>query len=115
MTGGADLNRDRPRMKLEGWKRSDKGGSLIGRANVLLPSGLQICDVAVFAKDGRRWAQLPSEAMRDAAGMVMRDDHGKIRYRSALRWSSRQLQDGFSAALVALIEAEHGALDGGGQ
>jgi hypothetical protein len=33
-----------------------------------------------------------------------------VRYRSALRWSTKDLQDGFSSALVGLIEAEHGRL-----
>jgi|HubBroStandDraft_4_1064222.scaffolds.fasta_scaffold10181_3 hypothetical protein len=99
----------KPRMQLLEWRRIDKG-ALIGRASVLLPNGLQIADVGIFAKDGRSWAQLPAEPMRDAAGQMLKDDKGKVRYRSALRWSTKDLQDGFSSALVGLIEAEHGRL-----
>jgi hypothetical protein len=43
---------DRPKMQLLEWKRIDKG-ALVGRATVLLPSGLQISDVGVFTKEGR--------------------------------------------------------------
>jgi hypothetical protein len=53
--------------------------------------------------------------MRDGDGQPLKDERGKARYRSAIKWSSRELQDGFSAALVALIEAEHGGLNGGGR
>jgi hypothetical protein len=108
---GASL--DRPKMRLLEWKRIDKG-ALIGRATALLPNGLQIADIGIFSKDDRRWAQLPAEMQRDYAGQPLKDERGKVRYRSPLKWTTRELQDGFSAALVALIEAEHGALDGGG-
>lgn len=107
MTAGPD--RDRPRMQLLDWKRLDKG-ALVGRATVLLPSGLQISDIGVFTKDARRWAQMPAEAMRSADGQPIKDERGKTRYRSLLKWATRELQDGFSSALIALIEAEHGRL-----
>ena len=54
---------DRPRLQLVEWRRVDKG-ALIGRAAVLLPNGMQIGDIGIFQKDGRSWAQLPSEPMR---------------------------------------------------
>jgi hypothetical protein len=94
-------------MRLLDLKRIDRG-ALLARATVLLPSGLQISDIGIFQKDGRCWAQLPSEPMRDAEGQLLKDDRGKTRYRSPLKWSTKALQDGFSAALVGLIEAEHG-------
>jgi hypothetical protein len=100
---------DRPKMQLLEWKRLDKV-ALVGRAAALLPNGLQISDIRIFTKDGRSWAQLPSEAMRDAEGQPLKDDRGKVRYRSPLKWTTRELQDRFSDALVALIEAEHGHL-----
>ena len=97
------------RMQLLDWKPIRKG-ALVGRATVLLPSGLQIADIGIFQKHDRSWAQLPSEPMRDAAGQLLKDDRGKTRYRSPLKWATRELQDGFSSALVGLIEAEHGRL-----
>lgn len=95
------------RMQLLDWKRIDRG-ALLGRAKVLLPCGLEIADIGLFRKEGQTWAQLPSEAMRDAAGQVIKDDRGKARYRSPLKWSSRDLQERFSQALTALVDAEHG-------
>lgn len=94
-------------MQLLDWKRIDRG-ALIGRAKVLLPCGLEISNIAIFEKDGRRWSQMPSEAMCDAGGQILKDESGKARYRAPLKWSTRELQDGFSEALVALVEAERG-------
>src|SRR5580704_13438000 len=65
-------DRDRPRMRLLDLKRIDRG-ALLARATVLLPSGLQISDIGIFQKDGRCWAQLPSEPMRDAEGQLLKD------------------------------------------
>src|SRR4051812_19189494 len=100
---------DRPRMRLLDWKRINKG-ALVGRATVLLPIGLQISDVGIFTKEGRSWAQLPSEPMRDADGQLVKDDRGKTRYRSPLKWATKELQDDWSTLLVGLVEAEHGRL-----
>jgi hypothetical protein len=105
---------DRPKMRLLDWKPCVQG-ALLGRAAVLLPNGLVVSDIGIFSKNDRRWAQLPAEMMRDGDGQPLKDERGKARYRSAIKWSSRELQDGFSAALVALIEAEHGGLNGGGR
>ena len=97
-------------MQLLEWKRVDKG-ALVGRATVLLPNGLQISDIGVFANANGRWAQLPSELMRDADGQPIKDTvTGKARYRSPLKWSTRDLQERFSEALIALIESERGQL-----
>jgi hypothetical protein len=54
-------------LRLLDWKRVDKG-ALVGRAAVLLPSGLQISDIGIFENGNGRGAQLPAEMMRDAAG-----------------------------------------------
>jgi hypothetical protein len=100
------------RMELLGWEEVRKG-ALLGRARVRLPIQLEIADIGIFAKDGARWAQMPSEVMRDATGQVLTDERGKPRYRSPLKWASRDLQERFSAALIALVEAEHGPIGGG--
>lgn len=99
------------RLRLLGYEAINKG-ALLGRAKVRLPCRLEISDIGVFEKDGRRWVQMPAEIVRDRDGQPLKDDRGKIRYRSALRWETRDLQDGFSEALITLIEAEHGPLGG---
>jgi hypothetical protein len=110
--GFGDRPTPRPKMQLIEWKRVDKG-SLIGHATILLPNGLQISDVAIFRKDSTRWAQLPSEPIRKADGQPLKDDHGKVRYRSPLKWKNRELQERFSHVLIELIEAQHGPIGGG--
>src|SRR5262249_39163052 len=68
-------------MQLLDWKRLDKG-ALVGRATVLLPSGLQISDIGIVRKAGRAGSQRRSEAMREASGQILKDERGKTRYRS---------------------------------
>lgn len=106
---GAD---DRRALKLLGWEPIDKGGALLGRATVEF-DGLVISQVGIFAKDGSRWAQLPSEIQRDRDGAIIKDDRGKPKYKSPLKWRNRELQERFSGALIAAIEAKHGAIGGG--
>jgi hypothetical protein len=87
-------------------------GALIGKARVRMGDGLEISDICLFQKEGgRRWAQLPAEIDRDYSGQPLKDERGKTRYRSALKWSTRALQDEFSHAVLAAVEAEHGTLD----
>jgi len=100
---------------LRDWRPIDNAGALVGRATVELPGvGLHISDIAIFVgKDGNRWSQLPAELQRDRDGQPLRDDRGKPKYRSALRWRDRDLQERFSRALIQAIEQRHGPLAGG--
>ena len=99
-------------LTLRDWRAITGAGALLGRAEAEF-EGLVISDIAVFAKDGRRWAQLPAEPQRDRDGQLVRDDRGRTKYRSPLKWRSRELQDAFSATLIAAIERTHGKLGGG--
>jgi hypothetical protein len=93
-------------MTLLSWVPSTKDGALLGRAKILLPSGLEIDGIGLFQRpDGARWAQMPSEIMRDADGQPLTNEAGKIRYRTPIRWASRDLQQRFSEALFALVDA----------
>jgi hypothetical protein len=99
-------------LRLLDGKRVDKG-ALVGRAAVLLPSGLQISDIGIFENGNGRGAQLPAEMMRDASGQPVEDTRtGNPRYISLLRWRSRDAQEKFSFELIELIEREHGPLGG---
>lgn len=95
---------DRSRMRLLAWLPVNKG-ALVGKAKVLLPIGLEISDIAIFEKDGRRWAQFPSEIMRDPEGKPLTGDNGKVKYKTSIRWATRDLHERFSAALIALVES----------
>jgi hypothetical protein len=96
-------------LRLLDWRRVDKG-ALVGWATIMLPSGLQITDIGIFQRGDDRWASLPSEQMRDPSGQVIRDERGKVRYRSPLKWSTRELQEGFSRAVIEAIETAGGPL-----
>jgi hypothetical protein len=110
MTGAMTApDTDRPRLLVLDWTRIDKG-ALLGKARIRRTCQLEIADVAIFEKDDRRWAQLPAEMMRDMTGQPLKDERGKAKYRSSLKWATRELQDGFSEAVIAAIEAEHGPL-----
>jgi len=97
---------------LREWRAIENAGALIGRATAELPDGLVISDIGLFCKDGRCWAQLPAEPQRDRDGQILKDDRGKAKYRSALRWRDRGLQDAFSSELIMAIERLHGRLGG---
>jgi len=94
-------------MTLIDW-RPCRRGSLRGFATVELTIGLQMADVTVHLWSGRAWARPPGRPVIDTTtGAVLRDDRGRIRYASLLSWRSRDLNDRWSDAVVALVRAEH--------
>jgi hypothetical protein len=106
---------DRPpprQMTLRRW-RPMRRNTLCGFADIELPFGLQIDDIAVHVRAGRAWASLPARPMLDQDGRhVIRE--GKPQYVVVLRWRSRELADKFSAAVVELVRRTHpDALDAG--
>jgi hypothetical protein len=105
-------NTDRLGLQLREFRAIANAGALIGRATAEFTGGLVISDIGVFAKDGRLWAQLPAEPQRDRDGQILKDDRGKAKYRSALRWRDRGLQDQFSHQLIEAIERQYGPLEG---
>jgi len=96
-------------LRLLEWKPIRKN-ALRGFATVELPSGLTIVDVTVLVGSNGAWASLPSKPRLSSDGTAHRGDDGRILYVPILRWRSRELQDGFSAAVVAAVEAQHGRL-----
>ena len=102
------------RMLLRKWRPLVRN-TLRGFADVELPSGLQIDEIAVHVRNGRAWASLPARPMLDADGRhVVRE--GEPQYASIMRWRTRELADRWSATVVELVrEANPDGLDGGGQ
>jgi hypothetical protein len=98
------------KLKLLGYT-AERHGFMVGfaKANV---GGLVIDRITVFAKDGRKWCQLPAEPIRNAAGEYLHDDTGKKRYASRLSWENRDLQQCWSDALITLIENRYGPIGG---
>lgn len=106
--------RDRQsRMQLRNWNPCRRN-SLRGFAAVSLPCGLEIDDIAIHTAGGRSWASLPARPILDSQGQPLRDERGKIRYASPIRWATYELGNEFGRRLVDLIRAAHpGALDDG--
>jgi hypothetical protein len=88
--------------------------TLCGFASVFLPEiGLRIKDVTIFEKGSKRWAGLPAKPQISKDGTVIRDDAGKQQYVSILEFSSRDISDAFSAAVIrAVLEHSPDAFDG---
>jgi hypothetical protein len=99
-------------MRLRNWRPCLRN-TLRGFANVELPSGLQIDEIAVHVRRGRARASLPARPMLDTDGRhVVRE--GKPQYTTIMRWRTRELADRWSAAVIELVrQANPDALDGG--
>jgi hypothetical protein len=106
----------KPKMRIIAGKRVVKG-TLRFVCKIGLPFGtgeLEIADVMVFTSHDESWASLPSKPMLDQDGVHMTAENGKKVYVPFLAWSSKELRDRFSAAVVALVRKEFpDALDDG--
>jgi hypothetical protein len=99
-------------MRLRKWSRVQRN-TRRGFADLIVPSiGLDIDDVAIHEKGGRRWASLPARPMIGAYGVTLRDEKGKVRYINTLRWLTPANASRFSGRVVALVlEHDPGAFD----
>jgi hypothetical protein len=96
----------RKRMRLLRWTER-RMGTLRGFADIELPSGLKVygCPVHV-AVNGRTWAGLPGRPQIDRNDRLIRQD-GKAQYTRILEWSTPELGNGFSDALIELLRVHH--------
>ena len=83
--------------------------SLLGFARVELPSGMIIADVTVLTGDRGPWASPPSKPMIDRDGQAMKDSKGKIRYTPLIEFTSKEIRDRFSSAVIEAMRAAHPA------
>jgi hypothetical protein len=105
----------RRRMGLVAFKAMVKG-SLVGFADVRLPSGLEIHDCAVLTSNGKSWAALPAKPVLDRDGRQIIDANGKKKFVPILSWPDRATADAWSDRVVDLVRAEHPeAFDGSGR
>jgi hypothetical protein len=91
-------------MVLRRWRPTHRA-TLRGFADIELPSGLQIDDVAVHVWAGRAWASLPARPIVEDGRHVICDR--KPQYATIIRWGTRDLADRFSAAVVELLGRTH--------
>jgi DNA-binding cell septation regulator SpoVG len=88
-------------MRLLGVKVIERG-ALRALASVELSCGLVLLDCPVFAGSSGPWAALPSRPSLDRAGH--RIDR---QYETVARWKSRELNQAWSDAVVALVRRHH--------
>lgn len=82
-------------------------GSLRGFAKVQLPSGMILNDVQLMHSSASWWASPPSRPMIGRDGTVLRDANGKIRYSPIVEFTSREIRDRWSSAIVDALRAAH--------
>jgi hypothetical protein len=70
--------------------------SLLGFAKVELPSGLVISDVTILTGERGRWASQP-----------MKDQGSKIRSSPLIEFTSKEIRDRWSAAVIVAMRAAH--------
>ena len=80
-----------------------KRNTLIGFANVAIAElKLEIKDIAVYEKAGKRWAQLPAKPeVRD--GALVKGGDGRIAYVPIMSFTTRAVADAFSAAVIRAV------------
>jgi len=87
--------------------RPMRKNSLLGFAKIELPSGVIVSDVTILTGEHGPWASPPSKPMVGADGTVLRDDRGKIRYSLLIEFTSKEIRQRFSDAVVAAVRAAH--------
>jgi hypothetical protein len=92
--------------------RPFRRNTLQGFCEVLIEElGLRLKDIAIHEKGNSRWAQLPTKPqMKD--GALVKNADGKLEYFSIAEFTSREIRDAFSAAVIrALLEHTPTAFD----
>ena len=93
---------NRPGLHLLTFRPVNKG-TLRGFAAVKLRNGLVINDIVVGEANGKTWALLPSKAMVDRDGNLLRDAGGRPRYCPVIEWGTSAQRDEFSRRVTALV------------
>jgi DNA-binding cell septation regulator SpoVG len=94
--------------------RELRRNTLLGFAKVELPSGMVINDVTVLMGKEGPWASPPSKPMIDRDGVAMKDQNGKLKYVPIIEFTSKQVRDRFSHAVVDALCLVHPELRTGG-
>jgi hypothetical protein len=93
-------------IKILDWKPLRKG-SLLGFAKTEFVSGLIFSDVPILTGPRGPWASPPAKAMIGRDGVVMKDEGGKIRYSSFIEFTSKQVRDRWSSAVIDAMRTAH--------
>ena len=77
--------------------------TLVGFATIkIVELEMEIYDVAIHQKNRSKWTQLPAKAqIKD--GELVKDQRGKIQYWRVLDFTSAQVRDAFSRAVIDAV------------
>jgi hypothetical protein len=88
------------------WKPLSKG-QLRGFAKVQLPSGMVLIDCPIGVSDRGAWASPPARPQIDRAGNPIKDPTGKIKYSPIIEFTSREVRDRWSGAVIEALRTSH--------
>jgi DNA-binding cell septation regulator SpoVG len=88
------------------WRPLQKG-ALLGFAKVEMPSGMVIAEVTIMRGERGEWASPPSKPLVGRDGTAMKDAGGKPRYVPLVSFTSKELRDRFSTAVIEALRTTH--------
>ena len=81
--------------------------SLVGFARVRTPSGTVFHDVGIYQKEGKFWASPPSKPKLNRDGVHMKDAAGKGMWTPVVTFSSKEVRERWSAAVIDAVRISH--------
>src|SRR5690349_16480409 len=92
--------------KIRAWRPVRKG-ALLGFCQVAMPSGMILIDVTILTGERGPWASPPARPMTDRDGTPLRDERNKVRYAPVIEFSSRNIRDRWSKAVIEVMRVAH--------
>jgi hypothetical protein len=93
-----------PPFVIEDFVRVERN-TLRGFAKVRIPSGIIFHDVAIHRQADVAWASPASKPLLNRDGQHMKDASGKAQWVPIVSFTSRELRDKFSAAVIDALRA----------
>lgn len=87
--------------------RAHRSGALIGFASIVLPGGIVVEGISLYAKGDARWANPPRKPQISRDGHLERDEQGKPLYEPTIGFASAAAKQAWSSAVVRAVEAAH--------
>jgi DNA-binding cell septation regulator SpoVG len=81
--------------------------SLHGFVKVQMPSGMIVIDVKILTGERGAWASPPSKPVMSSDGTTLKDDNGKVRYSSIIEFTSKDIRNSWSDAVIDAIRQAH--------
>lgn len=93
-------------LKLLNWRPLPRN-NLIGFAKIELASGMIVSEVAILKSASGVWASPPGRPMIGPGGVVLKDEDGRVRHSTVIEFTSREIRDLWSAAVVEAVRAAY--------